>query len=65
MCPISGVGGPTDIANGFLLCGHHHTLVHEGGFAVEGESNGTLTFLRPGGRALGATNPISRRAQPA
>jgi hypothetical protein len=24
-------GGPTDIANLALLCGHHHTAVHSGG----------------------------------
>lgn len=26
--------GPTDIANLALICGHHHRLVHEGGFGL-------------------------------
>ncbi len=53
-------GGPTDIANGYLLCAHHHTLVHEEGFTVSGEPNRTLTFHRPDGHPLGGTSPVSR-----
>jgi hypothetical protein len=57
-------GGPTDIANGYLLCPHHHTLVHKGGFTAEGHPNHALTFHRPDGQPLGATTPTGRRAQP-
>jgi hypothetical protein len=54
-------GGPTDIDNGYLTCKFHHTLVHERGFRVTGDPNGTLTFTRPDGRTVGATNPTTRR----
>jgi len=28
-------GGVTSVSNGVCLCSHHHTLVHEGGYAVQ------------------------------
>ena len=48
-------GGPTSASNGCLLCPRHHTRLHEGGFAVTGEANATLTFLRPDGTAVGSS----------
>ena len=36
-------GGPTDLANGTLLCGRHHTIVHRDRLTA------TLTTSRPGG----------------
>ena len=33
-------GGPTSLDNLMLLCRRHHTLVHEGGFAVERDALG-------------------------
>jgi hypothetical protein len=42
-------GGPTAVHNGLLLCPQHHTCVHEGGFTISGQPNGTLTFYRPDG----------------
>jgi hypothetical protein len=48
-------GGPTSVSNGCLLCPRHHTRLHEGGFAVTGEANATLTFLRPDGTAVGSS----------
>lgn len=50
-------GGVTDVSNGALLCGRHHTLVHQG-FVAEGNANDTLTFLRRSDRAVvGSTTP--------
>ena len=48
-------GGPTDVAKGFLECSHHHRLIHDAGWQVEGEANRTLTFHRPDGSTLGST----------
>lgn len=52
-------GGHTDIANLVQLCRHHHRLVHEGGFTVEG-AVGALVFRAPNGRRLGLP-PRERR----
>jgi hypothetical protein len=45
-------GGETKLNNLVLLCGHHHRLVHEGGFKVNRLSNGWLVFRRPDGRLV-------------
>ena len=50
-------GGLTAVDNGLLLCPRHHTCVHEGGFTITGEPNGTLTFYRPDGVTLGTSEP--------
>ena len=49
-------GGPTAVHNSILLCPRHHTAVHEGGFRISGDANGTLTFYRPDGCILGTTD---------
>lgn len=46
-------GGPTDASNLVGLCWHHHRLVHEGGWAIDGNpEHGDLTFTSPLGRRL-------------
>ena len=50
-------GGPTDIDNGFLACGRHHTLLHRG-FSATGDPNHALTFHRPDGSDIGATGAV-------
>jgi hypothetical protein len=45
-------GGPTDLDNLVTLCGHHHRLVHEGGWRLAGHPGRHLTFLRPAGQAF-------------
>jgi hypothetical protein len=47
-------GGITAVSNGCLLCPHHHTYVHEGGFKITGEPNAILKFWRPDGEFIGA-----------
>ena len=45
-------GGPTTLSNLALLCRRHHRAVHEEGFQVDREPDGTLRFRRPDGRPL-------------
>ncbi len=37
-------GGETSLDNLLLLCWHHHRLVHEGGYTIEGAPTGELRF---------------------
>jgi len=50
-------GGPTTLSNLALLCRRHHRAVHEEGYQVERESDGTLSFRRPDGKLLPAVQP--------
>jgi Domain of unknown function (DUF222)/HNH endonuclease len=45
-------GGETKLDNLLLLCGHHHRLVHEGGFGISRRMSGGLVFRRPDGRVI-------------
>ncbi|MBK8992965.1 MAG: DUF222 domain-containing protein [Gammaproteobacteria bacterium] len=45
-------GGHTNMDNLVLLCRHHHTLLHEGGFTLERRDDGKLLFFRPDGRLV-------------
>ncbi len=45
-------GGETSLANTMLLCGGHHRLVHEGGYAIRKDHQGRWYFMRPDGRAI-------------
>lgn len=52
-------GGPTDADNLCGLCWYHHRLVHEGGWDIEGDPGGELTFVSPLG-----DRRLSSRPQP-
>lgn len=43
-------GGPTTLSNLALLCRRHHRAVHEEGYGVARQPDGTLQFRRPDGR---------------
>lgn len=45
-------GGPTTLSNLALLCRRHHRAVHEEGYAMAREADGTLTFRRPNGWSI-------------
>ncbi|HUP51263.1 MAG TPA: DUF222 domain-containing protein [Longimicrobiales bacterium] len=45
-------GGETSLSNTLLLCRHHHTLVHEGGWRVEWWGEGRPAFYGPKGQML-------------
>ena len=47
-------GGQTSLDNLMLLCGHHHRLIHEGGFQIFTDRDGQRKFRRPDGRAVPA-----------
>jgi len=42
-------GGPTDLDNPVLVCTFHHKLVHEYGWSVRREQDGTAHWFRPDG----------------
>ncbi len=42
-------GGPTDIINLVSVCGFHHRKIHNEGWTIEGDANGTLTWISPHG----------------
>ena len=44
-------GGETSLDNLTLLCTHHHTLLHEGGFKIR-RGDGANCFQRPDGRVI-------------
>jgi hypothetical protein len=53
-------GGHTSLKNLILLCGHHHHLLHEGGYRARGDPQlGPIWFFRPDGTHI---SPIPRRA---
>jgi hypothetical protein len=52
-------GGPTDIANGILLCRHHHLLVHNNGWGIARQ--GSDYFLVPPGG--GERRPMPSRSR--
>jgi 5-methylcytosine-specific restriction endonuclease McrA len=50
-------GGPTTLSNLLLLCRRHHRAVHEEGYQVAREPDGSLRFRRPDGRPLPEVPP--------
>ncbi|HMH52235.1 MAG TPA: DUF222 domain-containing protein [Candidatus Acidoferrum sp.] len=52
-------GGPTTLSNLAMLCRRHHRAVHEEGYRVERQRDGTLSFRRPDGRLLPDVPPPS------
>lgn len=51
-------GGPTVLANLVGLCWHHHHLVHDSGWRIEGDPGGRLTFRSAHGRELTSDPPV-------
>jgi len=57
-------GGVTDSWNLAGLCWEHHHLVHEGGWTVEGNADGELTFVSPWGvRRTSLPNPLDPKVR--
>jgi 5-methylcytosine-specific restriction endonuclease McrA len=50
-------GGPTTLANLVTLCRRHHRAVHEEGYQITREADGTLRFYEPDGRPLPEVPP--------
>ncbi|MCJ7825642.1 MAG: HNH endonuclease, partial [Anaerolineales bacterium] len=51
-------GGETSLENLVQLCRHHHRLVHEGGYACERTSDGSIEFCSPAGTELHPHRPL-------
>jgi hypothetical protein len=45
-------GGETSLANTMLLCGKHHRLLHEGGFAIRKNFKDKWSFRTESGRVI-------------
>jgi len=61
-------GGRTDLDNLVLVCTFHHKLVHEHGWTIRREEDGTVRWFRPDGagyRAGPAPPDVSVERQPA
>jgi hypothetical protein len=56
-------GGPTDLDNLVHLCGHHHRLLHEGGYRITRTAGGGLVFHRRDGRPIEACRVRGRPAK--
>ena len=56
-------GGETSLDNLMLLCHHHHTLLHEGGFSVQ-QVNSVRVFTRPDGTGLYTEAGIEKSSGP-
>ncbi len=62
-------GGKTDVADGILLCRHHHLMVHNNGWRVRRSAGEYLLVpppgdaLHPGSIPLTPKNPVRRRAR--
>jgi hypothetical protein len=60
-------GGGTDLDNLLLICGFHHRLVHEHGWAIQRAADGRVRWFRPdGSRYTGGPErgPTSDTARP-
>ncbi len=56
--------GDTDLHNLVHLCPHHHKVVHEDGWEIEGDPNGTLVFRDKRGELLSSQlPPLSHRSK--
>ncbi|HEY5877792.1 MAG TPA: HNH endonuclease, partial [Nakamurella sp.] len=40
-------GGPTSLANAAMLCGYHHTLIHQGDWAIRIAADGHPEIIPP------------------
>jgi hypothetical protein len=58
-------GGPTNADNLCGLCWYHHHLVHEGGWTIEGNPTGELTFINPTNirRLTSSPQPLHRHTR--
>ena len=52
-------GGPTTLSNLVMLCRRHHRAVHEEGFQVTRDADGTLRFQGPDGCPLPDVPPLA------
>ena len=50
--------GPTVLSNLVGLCWHHHHLIHDTGWRIEGDPGGRLTFRSSRGRELTSDPPV-------
>jgi Domain of unknown function (DUF222)/HNH endonuclease len=56
-------GGSTDMENLVLICTYHHKLVHELGWGIKRESDGTVSWFYPDGNPYRAGPAPPRRRE--
>lgn len=57
-------GGPTVVDNGALPCAAHHTLLHEGGWALQRLPDGAYQLCHRDGRAIGPDHSSTGHSRP-
>ncbi|HYM51755.1 MAG TPA: DUF222 domain-containing protein [Candidatus Limnocylindrales bacterium] len=55
-------GGETTLKNTALVCPFHHNLVHEGGWDIVRQDDGSFVAIRPGSRGHARRDPPSSRS---
>lgn len=57
-------GGPTDLDNLITMCGFHHRQLHNEGWSIRGNPNGTVEWIHPAGWVYQPARRLGAEAKP-